>query len=411
MSLSNFVALRYLQSHGKNRFFSWITFLSISGMAIGVATLIVVISVINGFEVELRNRFLNANAHIMAYRYPAGMSNPEKWEQLFYKDFGAEIRGVAPFIHYETMLKKGSIMQGVLVRGIHPQKRENVQSMKELINPLKSLDLLQKEIDEQLPDVPGIIIGKGLLGIIDAKIGDTVFLISPTQDKDTELAPFKIIGTYNSGLKHYDNRLVAMSLSAAKRFFKMGEIVTGLEIGIDDPDKSIEITEKFQRKYNLTFREWQSFNRPLFEAMEKEKTVIALIVALVTLVAAFNILTTIFVSVSQKQKDISVLKALGANNRQIVGLFIKQGVYIGLLGSMIGAVLALVISWALKKYQFIDLPDPYFLKTLPVNFNLNVYLLIGVSAVILCILAGLYPAIIAAKVTPTDGFRDTGNAM
>ena len=134
MSVTQFIACRYLKSNRENRVFSWITLLSISGLSIGIAVLIVVVSVINGFEFELRNRFLQANAHIMAYRYPAGMTNPQKWEEMFFKDFGDKIKGVSPFVHYETMIKRGGIMQGVLVRGIVPDKREKVQGLGPLVS-------------------------------------------------------------------------------------------------------------------------------------------------------------------------------------------------------------------------------------------------------------------------------------
>lgn len=416
MSVSRFIALRYLRTSRENHFFSWISVLSIIGLAIGVAALIVVLSVINGFEVELRNRFLHANAHIMAYRYPAGMANPERWQEIIEHDFKKEVKGTAPFVHYETMLKNKSYMHGVLVRGIAPRQRERVQSLEGLITPPDAINLLQKEIDDvekggTLPETPALIVGSGLLGILDAKIGDIVQLVSPSEDKYTEMYPFKIVGVYNSGLKHYDNRLVAMSLVAAKRFFKMGDVVTGLEIGLYHAEDSIKVTRKMDEKYQLTFREWQSFNGPLFETMEKERFVISLIVAMVVLVASFNILTTIIVAVSQKQRDISILKALGATNRQIVALFLNQGVYIGTIGSLLGIVLALIISKALETYQFIDLPEPYFLKHIPVHYSPEVYLTIALAAVVVCTLAGLYPAIVAARVRPTDGFRGTGDAM
>ena len=416
MSVSQFIAFRYMKSNGENRAFSWITVLSITGMAIGIAALIVVISVINGFEFELRNRFLQSNAHIMAYRYPAGMTNPEKWEEMFQKDFGEKIRGVSPFVHYETMLKKGGIMQGVLVRGIVPRKREKVQSLKPLVFPLSSLDILQREVDQDVvgdppPAMPAVVLGKGLLDIINAKVGDTVMIVSPSPERTTEMVAFKVVGTYNSGLKHYDNRLVVMSLPAAKKLFKMNDVVTGIEIGLHNPDESVAIATQFEAKYNLTFREWQSFNRPLFETMEKERAVIAPIVGMVVLVAAFNILTTIFVSVSHRQKDISILKSLGASNRQISALFVWQGIWIGAIGSFIGAILAVIVSWALEKYQFIDLPDPYFLKNLPVTYNPWLYAGVCLAGITLCIGASIYPARIAAKVTPTEGFRETGDAM
>ena len=417
MSVSNFVALRYLKSSRENRYFSWITILSVSGISIGVAALIVVLSVINGFETELRKRFLHANAHIMAYRYPAGMVSPQKWSEIIKKDFPESVQGISPFVHYETMLKNGSIMHGVLVRGISPKEREKVQSLAELVSPFRAVNQLKNEVsvyrkDKSLPQIPGLIVGSGLAKIIDAKIGDTVNLVSPTEQKYTEMKPFKITGIYNSGLKHYDNRLVIMSLSTATNFFQMKEvdtgrdIVTGLEIGLHDADQSVAITEKMREKYNLTFREWQSFNKPLFDAMKQERQVIVLIVALVVLVAGFNILTTIFVSVSQKQKDISILKSLGASNNQILKLFISQGVYIGLIGCIFGCILALGISLLLEHYQFIDLPDPYFIKHLPVNYELRVYGSVSLAAIVVCIVAGIYPAMVAAQVQPSEGFRE-----
>lgn len=416
MAFSHFIALRYLRTSRENRFFSWISLLSIIGLAIGVAALIVVLSVINGFEVELRNRFLQANAHIMAYRYPAGMVNPEKWSEIIESDFKDKVKGTSPFVHYETMLKRNSYMHAVLVRGIVPDLREKVQPMDGLVQPPEAIAELQREVDDArqnkpAPETPSLIVGSGLLGLIDAKIGDVVQLVSPTEANATELGSFKIVGTYSSGLKHYDNRLVAMSLPAAQRFFKMGEVVTGLEIGLYNSNKSIEIAQEMEAKYNLTFREWQSFNGPLFEAMEKERFVISLIVAMVVLVAGFNILTTIFVAVSQKQRDISILKALGASHRQIIQLFVNQGIYIGVIGSAAGAVLALLISWALEKYKFIDLPEPYFLSKLPVDYDWKVYFGICAAAILVCILAGLYPAFIASRVQPTDGFRGTGDAL
>ena len=416
MNISHFLAFRYLRSSRENRFFSWITILSALGIAIGVAALIVVLSVIDGFEHELKNRFLSANAHIMAYRYPAGMAAPEKWMRTIKKDFPKEIKGTAPFIHYETMVKNGSIMHAVLVRGISPQLREQVQSIKELVTPANALDLLQKEIDDAKagspkPEIPGLIMGSGLLSIIDSKIGDIVYLIAPNQSEFTEVKAFKIIGKYHSGLKHYDNRLAALSLSTAKDFFNMGQIVTGLEIGLYHADDSAEITQRMGEKYHLTFREWKSFNRPLFDAMKKERVVISLCVAMVIIVAGFNILTTVFVSVSQKQREISILKALGARNRQIVYLFVNQGIYIGLLGGLGGNGLALAISGLLEKYQFIDLPDPYFLKHLPIHYDWTIYAGVSLAGVIICIISGIYPAITASKASPAEGIRGLGNPL
>ena len=406
MKFNRMIATRYLKSNRENRFFSWITILSVMGLAIGVTALIVVLSVINGFEVELRRQFLHANAHIMAYRYPQGVDKPEQWIKVIQKDFKDTVKAVSPFVHYETMAKSNSTMRAVLVRGIVPKLRESVQSAKGLVVPFSALDALQAEVDSgKASELPPVVIGSGLMTILDTKVGESIELISPTSGRFSETKKFKIVGVYGSGLKHYDNKLIVMSLPAAKSFFNMGKLVTGLEIGLYDPDHSETVTDAMDKKYNLSFREWQTYNQPLFDALQRERTVISIIVAFVVIVAAFNILTTIFVSVSQKQRDISIMKALGASNQQVLKLFVSQGIAIGLIGSAIGAGLALLLSWVLETYPIMELPDPYFLKSLPVNYDPLIYLAICGSAVVICIFASLYPAYLASKVTPTDGFR------
>lgn len=413
LSVSHYMARRYLVSNRENRYFSWITLLSICGIAIGVAALIVVISVFNGFEYELRQRFLLANAHIMAFRYPAGMEAPERWSAKIHKDFKGVVKGISPFVHNETMAKKGAIMHGVLVRGVEPIERAKVQDISQIITPRSALDAIQKEHDDSakglgVPEVPSVILGSGVLGLLDVKIGDTLQILAPSAARETRMQTFKIIGTYNSGLKHYDNRLVIMSIPAAQRLFKMNTIVTGLEISLYNEDDSVKVAQDMESKYNLSFREWQSFNKPLFEALKKERVLITLIVALVVIVAAFNIFTTTFVAVTQKQRDISIVRALGAKRRQIIAIFINQSLYMGIIGSTLGVALAFGISQLLERYQFIDLPDPYFLKNLPVHYSFKVYGLVYGTAILVCIVAGLFPSTHAAKVNPTDGFKGLG---
>jgi lipoprotein-releasing system permease protein len=410
MSVTTFIAKRYMQAGRDNRFFSWISILTISGVAIGVAAMIVVWSVINGFESELRRRFLEANAHIMAYRFPHGITNGDQWIQDINKDFSNVVTGVSLFVHYETMARKDSILHGVLVRGTDPKMRESVQSLAPITRPSGAIDILQQEIRDAAegkapPDVPSVIIGSGLLSLLSAKVGDTIELVEPTKESLAAMKQFKVVGIYDSGLKHYDNKLVLMSLPTAQRFFNMGKKVTGLEIGLEKPWDSPKIAEQMSAKYTLSIKEWQSFNRPLFEAMQMERVVILLITGLIAGVAGFNILTTIFVAVSQRQRDISILKALGATNRQVLTLFIKQGIYIGIIGGLIGMLLAVVISAILERYQFVDLPDLYLLARLPVSYEWWVYAIVGVVSLVIAVVAGLFPAWIASNVSPVEGFR------
>ena len=403
-NFTSLVAQRYLKISRRDLFFTWISVLSIVGIAIGVAAMIVVLSVINGFEEELRNRFLAANAHVLAYRFPSGINNYNSWAKKITRDFSDEVKGVSPFVHYETMARSDSSVHSILMRGIHPRQREKVQSLAGLIEPAHALDLLQQEM--QRPQaVPQIIVGKGLLRLLGGKVGQNIQLISPHTESFSQHKDFKVVGVYNSGLKHYDNRVGIVNLRTAQRFFNMGKRVTGVEIGLHKPNDSRVIAARMSSIYALSIKEWQSFNRPLFEAMKQERAVISVIVALVALVAIFNIFTTLFVSVSQKLRDISILKSLGATNRQINAIFLKQGCLIGIVGSFFGVVAALLASDVLRRYQIIDLPDIYLLAELPVRFDIRVYAAVCCVSIICCLIAGLYPAQTATRTSPLEILR------
>ncbi len=409
-SVTTYLARRYMQAGRNNRFFSWISVLTISGVTIGCASMIVVWSVINGFETELRKRFLQSNAHVLLYRFPHGLSNPEKWADTVQKDFKEDVSGIAPFVHYETMAKKSSILHAVLVRGVDPKLRESVQSLSAVTRPPEALEILQQEIKDSTqgkpaPAMPSLILGSGLLSLLDAKVGDEIELVEPKTGNLSDMKKFKVVGLYDSGLKHYDNKLVLMAISTAQAFFEMDKKVTGLEVGLHEPWDSPGIAERMKDKYSLSIREWQSYNEPLFKAMETERIVILLITGLVAAVAGFNILTTIFVAVSQRQRDISILKALGATNWQVLILFVKQGIYVGIFGSLIGMVLAAGISAVLERYQFVDLPDLYLLAKLPMSYDWWVYAGVCGFSIVIAVCAGLLPAYLASRVDPVEGFR------
>lgn len=412
MTFTSFIATRYMLNNRENRFISWVTNLSVIGIAIGVAAMIVVLSVINGFETELRNRFLAANAHILGYRFPEGLKDYPRWEQSVGTHFGKDISGVAPFVYSETMGRKSHLVHSMVIRGISPTKRELVQSLKDIVRPASALDDIQAEIDryasgEGIADLPGIILGSRLSSIMDAQVGDTIQLVSPKMDSADPfgaMKPFKVLGIYDSGLLHYDNRIGIMSIPAAQDLFSMDHgIVTGIEIGLKNPDNSPAIASRMQELYNISIKEWQSYNRPIFDAMSTERTVIAFIVALVAFVASFNILTTLFVSVTQKRNAIALLKSLGANNRQILMIFIKQSFLVGTVGGLMGMVFAFFLGLIIRNYKIIDLPEIYLLAKLPVAFDWRVYAGVALSSMLIAIVAGVYPAIIAARVSPIQG--------
>jgi len=411
MSFSTFIAKRYLRASRKTHFFSWISALSILGISIGIAVMIVVISVFDGFETELRERFLAANAHILVSSYPKGISDYKSLQNIIKKNYGSHITGVAPFIHMDTMAKKDFLSHGVLLKGILPHERSLVQKLRGIVRPESALHELQAEIDEfkttkQTKEVSPAILGLGLMTLMDVKLGDTVKLIVPNSKTDDAFGReelFKIVGVYDSGLQHYDNKLFITSLTEAQQIFDMQDRVHGVEIGLRNPNDSKKLVTRMQEHIPLDFNEWQSYNPTIFEAIRTERKMIALIVALVTFVASFNILTTIFVLVIQKQKDISILKALGATNRDILLIFFKQSTFMGILGGALGLALALLISFILVYIPFIDIPDVYMLSYLPVELSWKVYLGAASLGIFMSSLAGFYPALRASQILPTQG--------
>lgn len=414
MRFTSLVAFRYLRSSRNDKFFSWISFLTTLGIALGVGVLIVVISVFSAFEGELRERFLAANAHILLFSYPKGLNNYEKYQASLEKTLANEYTGIAPFIHFNTMGRKDYSVHSIIIRGIDPKKREKVQSIKDIVKPSFALSKLQEELDEfkrtkKLPQQASIILGSGLAKSMEAKLGDVVELISPHLKKKqniNEMKSFHVIGIYDSGLQHYDTRLALLSLPAAQNLFHLGKTVTGIEIGLKKPWDSKKIKEKLEERYDLTIKEWQSYNPHTFSAMQTEKAVISLIVALVAFVAAFNILTTLFVSVAQKQKDFAILRALGASRKMILKIVVKQSSFIGLIGVLLGVILALFSSWLLTRISLSDLPSVYMLRKLPIDYDLLTYLKISCFGIIISMCAGLYPAWSACKSSPTLGLRE-----
>lgn len=415
MNFTSFVALRYLQTSREQRSLSWITVLSIVGIAIGVATMIVVMAVMNGFEQELRSRFLAANAHVLMFSFPQGIKGHEFYEEEIRNLVGEQVRGTSPFVHAETMARNGRYIHSITLRGIDAIKRSSVQQLNRIVRPPGALLELAREQgtakgQKHSLTEPSIIVGIHLLHNLEAQVGDTIQLISPAQDSSDAglgaMQAFRVVGVYDSGLQHYDAKLGLISIPAAQSLFDMGNTVTGLEIGLNDPDRSREVARKLDREFNMSVKEWKSFNKNVFEAIKAERGVIGLIVALVAFVASFNIFTTLFATVNQKRRDISLFKSLGVSNRQMLQLFLKQSALIGLSGCILGTALAYLISMIIENFEIIDLPEIYMLARLPVEYNPLVYLGVAAAALSISCVAGLYPAWVATKVIPTEGLSD-----
>jgi len=385
-----FVSWRYFVAKRKERFISLISLISILGIALGVMALIVVISVMNGFDKELRERIVGVNPHIYIEK-EGGIDNLN--ELLTTLEQVEHVVGASPFINGQALFKTDSQTTGVLLRGIDP-KREVAVSKIESYLIAGDLDLGTKDI----------VIGNELAKKFYLEVGDRVSIASG----ESRERSFKIAGIFSSGMYEYDLNLVLTNIKAAQRIYGLKNKVSGIGLRLDTLYRASSVRDKLQKSlgYPYWVRDWMSMNRNLFGALKLEKLTMFVIVALIVVVACFNIAGTLIMMVMDKTKDIGILKAVGANTRSIKKIFTLQGVILGSLGTTLGAGCGILLCYLLKTYKFIRLPrDIYYIESLPVQMRWIDSAVIIASAIIISLLATTYPAHQAAKLKPTEALR------
>jgi len=407
MRFETFVALRYLFALRKQSFISIISLFAICGVAIGVGALIVVIGVMNGFSHDLREKILGVNSHILVTSIRGGINDYREMAGAASSVKG--VTGVTPFIYSEVMLSTRNGVKGVVLRGIDPGTSDSVLSLsKDMI----SGDVANLEVNG---DVPGIIVGAELARRLGLSQGSEVNLLSPSGRSGSagftpKIRRFVVAGVFRTGMFEYDSTLGYVTIPAARKLLGYkGDIVSGLEISVDDVYNVAAISEAIKEKvgsFTVYVRHWQEMNANLFAALELEKTAMFIILAMIVLVGSFSIVTTLVMLVIQKTKDIAVLMSVGADTASIRRIFMLQGTFIGAAGTAIGFLIGVPLSLLLKKYQFIKLPsNVYPVDYLPVRLEFMDMAAIGVAAFMLCFLATIYPARRAAALSPSDALR------
>jgi len=402
-----FIALRYLTAKRKQAFISIISLISILGVGLGVASLIIVLGVMNGFTTDLRQKILGVNAHMVVAAMGGAMYDYRDHELALEKVPG--VLAATPFIYTEVMLSTPRGVKGLIVRGIDPATAGDVLTL-----PQDLVEGSLENLDAQ-GRFPGIILGEELAKRMGLAIGSVVNLLSPSGRQSAagftpKVETFTVRGIFKSGMYEYDSSMAYVSLPAAQKLlgFKK-DLVTGLEAKVADPDnveKTAELSRKALGGAPIYVRTWIDMNGNLFSALHLEKTAMFVILVLIVLVGSFSIITTLVMLVMEKTRDIAVLMSMGATTRSIRRIFMTQGVIIGLIGSGLGYGLGLPICWALKKYQFIKLPgDVYPMDHLPILLDPFDLALVGVTAFALCFLATLYPARQAARLKPAEALR------
>lgn len=409
MSFEYFIGGRYLRAKHKETFISLITILSVAGVTVGVMALIVVIAVMAGFESDLKQRILGVESHIVLMRHDGSFSGYKKISKQINEFQGVE--AATPFIYSQIMLRSSTGVSGAVLRGIDPESAGSV--IKILKNSvLQNLKQIQRQGNSKT-FVPGIILGKELAKNLGVLKGDAVYLISSRGMISPigylpAMKRFEVVGLFESGMYEYDGSLAYIDLEDAQKILNMKGSVTGIEVRVDDIYNARNIAKKIVSELGFPYwaRDWMRMNHNLFSALKLEKTVMFIILALIVLVAAFNIASTLIMMVMGKTKDIAILKAMGAMDSSIRKIFIYKGMIIGAVGTLLGVCLGFIICKLLEKYKFIQLPgDVYYISTLPVRLEALDVFMIASAAMVICFLATLYPASQASKLNPIEAIR------
>jgi lipoprotein-releasing system permease protein len=405
-----FVGLRYLRAKRRTRFVSFITLISLLGIALGVAALIVILSVMNGFEGELRSRLLSMSAHGTVTRVDGPISD---WQPLVAEMSSEEgVTAAAPFVQVEGMIQAGRDLYGVMVHGVDPIYEEALSA--EFIN------MVEGSLGSLYPGGRNIILGRILAYDLNARIGDGVILLIPRPVGDGTLEPvlerFVLSGVFEAGLSDHDSVLALVHAADAANILGISEGVTAIRFRADDVMDAPSIAASLQQRLGDDFRtsDWTVENASYFRAIRIEKMMMSLILSLIIGVAAFNIVASLVMVVTDKTTDIAVLRTLGMGPDGVVRVFFVQGAMIGWAGVVVGVLLGVVLAiyvpviapFLEQLFGFQIMPgDVYYVTRIPSELEIRDVVVIAVAAFILTSLATLYPARRAALVNPAEALR------
>ncbi len=406
-----FVGLRYTRAKRRNHFISFISLTSMIGIALGVTALVTVLSVMNGFEEELRTRILGMASHASVSGVDGRL---EDWATVAREvERNPHVIGTAPFVRGETMLAFGGRVSGALVQGVLPAEEPKVS---EVGAHMKAGHLEQLKAGEY-----GIILGQELAWNLGANIGDQITVITPQANFSPagilpRLRRFTLVGIFEVGMYEYDRGVSLIHVEDAARLFRLGDAVTGVRIKLDDLFAAPEISQQIADSLPSVYRvdNWTRQHANFFRAVKTEKRVMFVILTLIVAVAAFNIVSTLVMVVTDKQADIAILRTLGATPMSIMGIFMIQGALIGLFGTLLGAVGGYALATNVEtivpaierafNVQFMA-PDVYYISELPSKLVWSDFWQITGVAFLLSLVATLYPAWRASRTQPAEALR------
>ena len=403
MRFELFMARRYLRGRGR-RAISGITAIAMGGVFVGVAAILIVLSVENGFHQELRDRILGATPHVVVAKYsyePIPYPQADSVEQQITRVPG--VVSVAPFIYAKTLVRTENGVEGVVIRGVDPDHEHEITGI--------SGTIVQGQFAF---DSGGVVIGVELARMLGLSVRDKLNLASPFGGTTTAFGflprtkYFRVNGIFDSGMYEYNSSFIYLSLAGIQQFLGMENMVTGFEVRVRDVYAADRISRRITRQLGYPYRatDWILQNRNLFTALRLEKVVTFIVLVLIVLVAAFNIIGMLTMMVIRKTREIGILKAMGAKSSTVTRIFVLAGGFIGIIGTVAGAGFGLVACWLLNKYRFVSLPgDVYFIKNLPVQVMVQDVVFVCIAAIVITFAATVYPALKAARLVPLEAIR------
>lgn len=406
-----YIGLRYTRAKRRTHFISFISIISIAGIALGVMALITVLSVMNGFEKELRERILGMASHAHVVSYGSKIDN---WQavQVLLED-KPDVVGSAPQIEFEAMLNYADKVSGALLRGIVPDEERNVSDVHE--------HMVSGSLDSLAEGAFGIVLGRELAIMLGVGMGDKVTVITPQGNVTPagfmpRFRRFTVVGVFSVGMYEYDRATAFVHLADAGRLMKLGEGVTGIRLKLQDMFEAKRVAHNLNADLSPDFfvSDWTVQHQNFFHAVETEKRVMFFILLLIVAVAAFNIVSTLVMLVNDKRSDIAIMRTLGMSPGQVMGVFIVQGTLIGFVGTIIGVICGVLIASnvdtivpALERLfqtQFLS-PDVYYISELPSDLRLKDVTVIAIVSFLASMVMTVYPAWQASRTQPAEALR------
>lgn len=409
--LSVYIGMRYTRAKRRNHFISFISLTSMIGVALGVAALITVLSVMNGFEKELRERILGMTSHAFVTGTDGSL---EDWQTLENELEGMpDVVDTAPFVEGQAMLSRSGKVRGTMLRGIDPALEPKVS------------DIGDKVVVGKLDDLKaggfGVILGRDLAASMGVTKGDKITVITPHVTPTPagvipRLKRLDVVGIFEIGMYEYDSQLAVMHMEDAAKLFRIPGKVSGVRLELTDVYQAPQITRELLIQLPPQYRaaDWTMQHANFFRALKTEKTVMFVILMLIVAVAAFNIVSTLVMMVTDKRADIAILRTLGLSPRGVMGIFMVQGTLIGLIGTLLGIIGGVALAMNVSEiiagvenllgYQFLP-ADVYYISDLPSDLQWSDVKVIGITAFVLSILSTIYPSWRASKVRPAEALR------